>query len=56
MRALEPHGPRASGWVDIDPDKIGRIARGAPIEAADMLDPENGTSCSEPSHPVVHAG
>ena len=36
-RALEPHGVRASAFVDIDPDKIGRRARGAPIVAASAL-------------------
>lgn len=40
MRALESHGARASAWVDIDPSKIGRTARGAPIDDASMLDPE----------------
>lgn len=36
-RALETHGVRASGFVDIDPKKIGRTARGVPIEAPDAL-------------------
>lgn len=40
MRALEPYGPRANAWIDIDPDKIGRTARDAPICDASMLDPE----------------
>lgn len=39
-RALEPHGVRASRFVDIDEAKIGRIARGAPITSAAELDPE----------------
>jgi len=30
-RALEPHGIRAHRFVDIDPRKIGRTARGVPI-------------------------
>jgi GT2 family glycosyltransferase len=30
-RALEPHGVRAAWFVDIDPRKLGRCARGAPI-------------------------
>jgi glycosyl transferase family 2 len=30
-RALEPHGVRASAFVDIDPRKIGRQARGVPV-------------------------
>jgi glycosyltransferase involved in cell wall biosynthesis len=38
-RALEAHGLRASLFVDIDPRKIGRIARGAPIVSHDMLRP-----------------
>jgi hypothetical protein len=33
-RELEPYGLRAALFIDIDPNKIGRIARGAPI--ADM--------------------
>ena len=40
MRALEPHGARASAWIDIDPDKVGRTARGAPIHDASALDPQ----------------
>jgi glycosyltransferase involved in cell wall biosynthesis len=36
-RALEPHGIRADAFVDIDPRKIGRTARGAPIVAADAI-------------------
>ncbi|MEM9072249.1 MAG: glycosyltransferase [Myxococcota bacterium] len=39
MRALEPHGVRASLFVDIDPKKVGRIARGVLIEGPDALDP-----------------
>lgn len=37
-RALESKGLRASRFVDIDPRKIGRVARGAPIVGADALD------------------
>ncbi len=40
-RALEAHGVRASRWIDIDPRKIGRTARGAPIAPPDAL--EHGT-------------
>lgn len=36
-RALEPHGVRAVRFVDIDPLKIGRTARGAPIVAPEAL-------------------
>ena len=32
-RALEPHGVRPRAFVDIDPRKIGGVARGAPIVA-----------------------
>jgi len=39
MRLLEAHSLRASLWVDVDPAKIGRTARGAPIVAADRLHP-----------------
>jgi glycosyltransferase involved in cell wall biosynthesis len=39
-RALEPHGVRAARFVDIDPDKIGRRARGAAITAHVDLDPQ----------------
>jgi hypothetical protein len=38
-RALEPHGARASRFIDIDPKKIGRTARGVPIVAVDALAP-----------------
>ncbi|HJZ84515.1 MAG TPA: glycosyltransferase [Polyangia bacterium] len=38
-RALEPHGVSAHRFVDIDPKKIGRRARGAPIVAPDALVP-----------------
>jgi glycosyltransferase involved in cell wall biosynthesis len=31
MAALEGHGPRVDRWIDIDPAKVGRTARGAPI-------------------------
>lgn len=34
-RELEPHGARASFFIDIDPRKIGRTARGAPILSAE---------------------
>lgn len=36
-RALEANGVRAARFVDIDPRKIGRTARGAPIVAPDAL-------------------
>ncbi len=36
-RALERHGVRAERFVDIDPRKIGRIARGVPIVAPEGL-------------------
>jgi glycosyltransferase involved in cell wall biosynthesis len=36
-RALEQHGVRASQFVDVDPRKIGRIARAAPIGSPDSL-------------------
>jgi glycosyltransferase involved in cell wall biosynthesis len=36
-RALEAHGVHARSFVDIDPRKIGRTARGAPIVAPDSL-------------------
>lgn len=36
-RALERHGVRAAGFVDIDPRKIGGVARGAPIVAPEAL-------------------
>lgn len=38
LRALEPHGVRASAFLDIDPAKIGRTARGAPILPLDALE------------------
>lgn len=37
MRALERYGVRASAFVDIDPDKIGRVARGVPILAPQTI-------------------
>jgi glycosyltransferase involved in cell wall biosynthesis len=46
-RALEGHGLRASAFVDIDPRKIGRTARGAPI-----IPPEG---LQEDASPVVVA-
>jgi len=37
-RALEAHGLRAEAFIDIDPEKVGRSARGAPIvDAHDAL-------------------
>ena len=39
-RALEPHGLRAAAFVDIDPRKIGRLARGAPIVAPERVQRE----------------
>jgi hypothetical protein len=36
-RALEAHGRRPTAFVDIDPRKIGRTARGLPIIAAEEL-------------------
>lgn len=36
-RALEAEGIRASLFIDIDPRKIGRTARGAPIRSPDAL-------------------
>lgn len=38
-RDLEPHGARASRFVDIDPLKIGRSARGVRITSDEGLDP-----------------
>ncbi len=38
-RALEVHDVRAVSFIDIDPRKIGRVARGAPINDAASLDP-----------------
>lgn len=40
MRALEAHGLRAARFVDIDPKKIGRIARDVRIEAPEVLSVE----------------
>lgn len=37
MRRLEPHGLVAARWLDIDPNKIGRTARGAPIVSMNDL-------------------
>jgi glycosyltransferase involved in cell wall biosynthesis len=39
-RALEPFGVRAACFVDIDPRKLGRTARAAPIVAPDALSRE----------------
>ena len=38
-RAIEIEGARFARWIDIDPRKIGRIARGAPIQGPDVLAP-----------------
>lgn len=37
-RVLRAHGVRAERFIDIDPDKIGRTAQGAPISAPEALD------------------
>jgi glycosyltransferase involved in cell wall biosynthesis len=37
-RDLEPHDVRPARFIDIDPKKIGRTARGCPIEAPSALD------------------
>ena len=42
-RALEPCGVRARRFIDIDPRKIGRTARGAPIVGPDALAPGQDT-------------
>ncbi len=42
VRALEPYGVRAERFIDIDPDKIGRSARGAPIIASTSVTPPCG--------------
>jgi GT2 family glycosyltransferase len=42
-RALEAHGVRTARFVDIDPRKIGRAARGAPIVGMDALVPGRET-------------
>lgn len=42
-RCLEAHGVRFAQVVDIDPGKIGRTLRGAPIVTMDALDPS--TDC-----------
>ncbi len=42
-RALEPHGLFPSSFIDIDPRKIGRTARGAPILSPESLHPGCGT-------------
>jgi GT2 family glycosyltransferase len=39
MRELEPYGLRAAAFVDIDPEKLGRVARGVSIVPAAELDP-----------------
>ena len=38
-RALEPHGVRADRFLDVDPHKIGRTARGVAIEPHSALAP-----------------
>ncbi len=38
-RALEGHGIRAARFIDIDPRKIGGLARGAPVVPVDALAP-----------------
>jgi len=40
MRELEQHGLRADLFIDIDPKKIGSVARGAPIAEKQVLDPK----------------
>jgi hypothetical protein len=40
MRELEPYGLHAAAFVDIDPEKLGRVARGVSIVPAAALDPE----------------
>jgi GT2 family glycosyltransferase len=42
-RALEPHGVRPIAFVDIDPHKIGRPARGVPVIAPEALRPREVT-------------
>jgi hypothetical protein len=42
-RALEPHGLFPSAFIDIDPRKIGRTARGAPVLSTESLQPDRGT-------------
>ncbi len=42
-RALEPHQLRPDGFVDIDPRKVGRRARGAPVIAPAALVPGDQT-------------
>jgi glycosyltransferase involved in cell wall biosynthesis len=43
-RAIEPYGVRIERFIDIDPDKIGRTARGAPvISSADVTPPSGRT-------------
>lgn len=37
-RDLERHGARPLAFLDIDPDKIGRTRRGAPVHGASFLD------------------
>jgi glycosyltransferase involved in cell wall biosynthesis len=39
VRALEPYGVRVQRFIDIDPDKIGRTARGAPIISSKDVGP-----------------
>ncbi len=42
-RALEPEGVHAAAFVDIDPDKLGRTARGAPVLAPEAIRPGAAT-------------
>jgi glycosyltransferase involved in cell wall biosynthesis len=37
-RALRQHGARSELFIDIDPQKIGRTAQGAPVASVDALD------------------
>ncbi len=41
-RELERHGVRAARFVDIDPAKVGRRARGAPVVGPDAIAPTDG--------------
>lgn len=41
-RALEPYGVRPERFIDIDPEKIGRTARGAPIISSTDVTPPCG--------------
>ncbi len=48
VRELEVHAKRTSFFIDIDPKKIGRTARGVPI-----LDPESGMARARASHALL---